>query len=98
VQKIDYPGDKMTTLLVPIEAVPTFLVAKHTHPGIETGMVLEGAVEFTIGDQPPKTFKTGETYMIPPSTPHTGKTGPNGTKPIGTFVVEKDKPLASPGP
>jgi quercetin dioxygenase-like cupin family protein len=94
-QKIDYPGDKMATLLVLIEGVPNFIVVKNTHPGVEMGMVLEGAVEFIIGDQPPKTFKVGETFMIPAYMEHTVNFGPNGAKAIVTFVVEKDKPLTT---
>jgi quercetin dioxygenase-like cupin family protein len=94
-QKVDYPGDKMATLLVLIEGVPNFVVVKNTHPGVEMGMILEGAVEFTIGDQPPKTFKVGETFLIPANKEHTVKFGPSDAKAIVTFVVEKDKPLTT---
>jgi quercetin dioxygenase-like cupin family protein len=97
-QKIDYPGDKITTLLVLIEGAPNFVVVKNTHPGVEMGMILEGAVEFTIGNQPPKTFKVGETFMILAYIEHTIKFGANGAKAIVTFVVEKDKPLTTAVP
>ena len=97
-QRLDSPGDKMATLLMLIEVAPNFLVARHTHPGGEVGYVLDGAIEFDIAGQAPKTFKQGDTYRIPVSTAHTAKAGPNGAKLIGTFVVEKDKPLASPAP
>jgi quercetin dioxygenase-like cupin family protein len=97
-QKGDFPGDRMVTQLMLIEVIPNGLVARHTHPGGEVGYVLEGTIEFTIGEQPPKVFKQGDTYMIPVSTPHVAKAGPAGVKLMGTFVVEKDKPLASPAP
>ncbi len=97
-QKGDFPGDKMATQLMLIEVVPNGLVPRHTHPGGEVGYVLEGAIEFTIGEGPPKTFKQGDTYMIPVSVPHIAKAGPAGVKLMGTFVVEKDKPLATPAP
>jgi quercetin dioxygenase-like cupin family protein len=97
-QRIDYPGDKMATLLVLIEIAPNFLLARHTHPGGEVGYVLDGTIEFTIAEQAPKMFKQGDTYLIPVTAPHTAKAGPDGAKLIGTFVVEKDKPLASPAP
>jgi quercetin dioxygenase-like cupin family protein len=97
-QRIDYPGDKMATLLMLIEIAPNYLLPRHTHPGAEVGYVLEGTVEFDIVGQPPKTLKQGETYRIPVTAPHTAKAGPNGAKLIGTFVVEKDKPIASPAP
>jgi quercetin dioxygenase-like cupin family protein len=81
-----------------IEIIPNGVVARHTHPGGEVGYVLEGMIEFTIGEGPPKIFKQGDNYMVPVSAPHIAKAGPAGAKLMGTFVVEKDKPLASPAP
>jgi quercetin dioxygenase-like cupin family protein len=98
VQRVDYPGDKMATLLVMIEVIPNGFVARHTHPGAEVGYVLDGSVEFTIGNDSPKLFRQGDTYMIPVAAPHSARAGAAGVKLIGTFVVEKDKPLASPAP
>jgi quercetin dioxygenase-like cupin family protein len=97
-QRLDSPGDKMATLLMLIEIAPNALVPRHTHPGGEVGYVLDGTVEFDIAGQPAKTFKQGDTYRIPVSAPHTAKAGFNGAKLLGTFVVEKDKPIASPAP
>jgi quercetin dioxygenase-like cupin family protein len=97
-QKNDFPGDKMTTLVVLIEIAPNFVVAKHTHPGIETGYVQDGEVTVTYDGQPEKTFKTGDGYTNPAAVPHVAKAGPQGVKLIATFVVDKDKPLAAPAP
>jgi quercetin dioxygenase-like cupin family protein len=97
-QRIDYPGDKMTTLLMLIEIAPNYLLPRHNHPGAEVGYVLSGTVEFDIAGERPKTYKQGDTYRVPVMAPHTAKAGPDGVKLIGTFVVEKDKPLASPVP
>src|ERR1700760_10970 len=97
-QKNDFPGDKMTTLLVVIEIAPNFVVAKHTHPGIETGLVQDGQVTLTYDGQPEKTVKAGESYTKPAGVPHIAKAGPQGVKLIATFVVDKDKPLAAPAP
>jgi quercetin dioxygenase-like cupin family protein len=97
-QRLDSPGDKMATLLMLIEIAPNALVPRHTHPGGEVGYVLDGTVEFDVAGQPSKMFKQGDSYRIPVSAPHTAKAGPNGVKLIGTFVVDKDKPIASPAP
>jgi quercetin dioxygenase-like cupin family protein len=97
-QKNDFPGDKMSTLVVLIEIAPNFVVAKHTHPGIETGYVQDGEVTVTYDGQPEKTFKTGDGYTNPAAVPHVAKAGPQGVKLIATFVVDKDKPLAAPAP
>jgi hypothetical protein len=42
----------MVTQLMLIEVIPNGLVARHTHPGGEVGYVLEGVIEFTIGEGP----------------------------------------------
>jgi quercetin dioxygenase-like cupin family protein len=97
-QKNDFPGDKMSTLLVLIEIAPNFVVAKHTHPGLETGLVQDGEVTLTVDGQPEKTVKAGESYTNPAAVPHIAKAGPQGVKLIATFVVEKDKPLATAAP
>jgi quercetin dioxygenase-like cupin family protein len=97
-QRIDYPGDKMATLLMLIEIAPNYLIPRHSHPGAEVGYVLEGTVEFDIAGQPVRVFKQGDTYRIPVTAAHTAKAGATGAKLIGTFVVEKDKPIASPAP
>jgi quercetin dioxygenase-like cupin family protein len=98
VQKLDFPGDTMATLLVMIEVVPNGVVARHTHPGSEMGYVIDGTLALAIGNEPPKTFKQGDTYMIPVGVPHSVNAGPGGVKLVATFVVEKNKPLASPAP
>jgi quercetin dioxygenase-like cupin family protein len=98
VQRAEFPGDKMATLLVLIEVIPNGLVARHTHPGVAMGYILEGSAEITIEGQPPRLFRQGDTYMIPVTAPHVVKAGAAGVKLIGTFVVDKDKPLASPAP
>jgi quercetin dioxygenase-like cupin family protein len=97
-QKNDFPGDKMTTLLVLIEIAPNFVVAKHTHPGIETGYVQDGEVTLTYDGQPEKTVKAGDSYTNPAAVPHVAKAGPQGVKLIATFIVDKDKPLAAAAP
>ena len=56
-QNGDFPGSAMATQLMLIEIIPNGLVPRHTHPGGEVGYILDGEVEFTIGNAPPKTAK-----------------------------------------
>jgi quercetin dioxygenase-like cupin family protein len=95
-QKIDFPGDKMTTALVLVEVIPDGLVARHTHPGVEMLYLLEGNVDLTIDGQPTKHLKPGDSAVTVEGVAHVGKAGPNGAKLIATYVVEKDKPIATP--
>jgi quercetin dioxygenase-like cupin family protein len=98
VQKFDVPAGNRETVVAVIEIAPNTDVARHTHPGPEVDYVLEGEVNLVVADQPAKTYKAGDSFVIPEATPHGGKSGPNGTKLVGTYIVEKGKPLASPAP
>jgi quercetin dioxygenase-like cupin family protein len=97
-QKNDFPGDKMSTLVVLIEIAPNFVVAKHTHPGLETGYVASGEITLAVDGQAEKTLKAGDSYTNPAAVPHIAKAGPQGVKLIATFVVDKDKPLTTAAP
>ena len=96
-QKTDFP-DKYSSVLVLIELEPNFNVERHTHPGVESTYVVEGGIELTIQGQAPKAYKPGEGFQVPPSAPHSARNGDKPTKLIATFIVERDKPLASPAP
>jgi len=45
------------------------VVPFHSHPHEQGGIVLEGKVELTIGDDT-RTMGPGALYIIPPNTPH----------------------------
>jgi len=72
-------------------------LGRHTHPGIESAYVLEGGFELPIQGQATRMLKPGDSFQIPPETPHAGgKPGDAKTRVLITYVVEKGKPLASP--
>jgi quercetin dioxygenase-like cupin family protein len=78
------------------EIVPNVLIGRHTHPGPESGYVLDGEMTLLIDGQAPLELKAGQSYKIPPGAIHDAKTGAKGAKVIATYVVEKGKPLATP--
>jgi quercetin dioxygenase-like cupin family protein len=95
--QIDGPVPGYVTLVVAVELEPDVMIGRHTHPGIESGYVVEGEVELPIEGQPTRVYKAGEGFQVPPNTPHAGaKNGPRKVKITSTYVVEKGKPLASP--
>ncbi len=47
-------------------------IPTHAHPHEQAGMLLQGNLELTIGDET-RLCKPGEMYIIPPDTPHTAK-------------------------
>ncbi|MGY3616341.1 quercetin dioxygenase-like cupin family protein [Bradyrhizobium sp. USDA 10063] len=71
---------------------------RHTHPGAETGYVLDGELELVIDGQPPKTIKAGESYQIPPGAIHDAKAGDKPFKVLGVYVAQAGEPLAKPAP
>ena len=96
--RIDYPGSNMVTLQMLVEIEPGFLVPRHTHPGVENATVLEGGGVLGVKGQPDQTVGAGDSFQIPVETPHLLRTGPTKTRIVSVYVVEKDKPLASPAP
>ena len=97
-QKFDVPGTNYETVIGMAEIVPNVNIGRHTHPGPESGFMLEGEMTLLVEGQPPLELKQGESYKIPSGAVHDAKTGPKGAKVIATYVVEKGKPLASPAP
>ena len=70
---------------------------RHTHPGDEVSYVVDGAAELLVDGQPPLRLKAGEGFSVPAGKVHDLRN--DGKAPvhlIGTYVVEKGKPLASP--
>jgi quercetin dioxygenase-like cupin family protein len=97
-QKFDVPGTSYETVIGIAEIVPNVSIGRHTHPGPESGYMLEGVMVLMVQGQPEKTVKMGESYQIPPGAVHDARTGAQGARVIATYVVEKGKPLASPAP
>lgn len=96
IKQTDGPMDGYVTIEMRVEIDPGATVARHTHPGIESGYVAEGGIELTIEGQGARKLAAGDGFQVPTRTPHGGPNGPGKTVIISTYVVEKDKPLASP--
>jgi len=93
----DGPVPGYVTIIVDAEVDPGVTVPRHTHPGIESAYVVEGSLELPIEGQPTRTYNPGDSYQVPTGTPHAGgKPSDKKIRFTATYVVEKDKPLASP--
>jgi quercetin dioxygenase-like cupin family protein len=97
-QKFDVPGTNYETVIGMAEIVPNVNVGRHTHPGPESGYMVDGEMVLFVDGQPEKSVKAGQSYQVPAGAVHDAKSGPNGAKVVATYVVEKGKPLASPAP
>ena len=68
-----------------------------THPGVEPVYILvEGGSKSSSSKDSPAAPPRPATVTVAADTPHGGKTGPQPTKILVTYVVDKDRPLASP--
>ena len=91
-------GDREVVLGM-AEIAPGGSTGRHTHPGIETGYVLEGSTVLVIDGEAPRVLKAGDSYSIAADKVHDARAeGTGAAKVIATYVVEKGKPLASPAP
>jgi quercetin dioxygenase-like cupin family protein len=96
-QKIDFP-EGYTTVTGIAEVPAGGAAGRHSHPGIETGYVLEGEVELVIDGKPPMKLKAGDSYQIPAGVIHDAKAGDKPFKVLAIYIVDKNKPLATPAP
>jgi quercetin dioxygenase-like cupin family protein len=95
--EMDGPAQGYQTIIVEATIEPGVQVARHTHPGIESGYVIEGDLQLPIQGQPIRALKVGDAFQVPPETPHAGGAPSDvRVRVISTYVVQKGKPLASP--
>jgi quercetin dioxygenase-like cupin family protein len=97
-QKVEFPEGYNTVTGI-AEIQPGGSAGRHTHPGIETGYVLEGEADLLIEGKPDQHLKAGDSYSIPAGAVHDAKVhGDKALKILGIYVVDKTKPLATPAP
>ncbi len=56
-QKVDVPGSSDETATAIAELIPSVSVGRDTHPGPETGYVLDGELTLLVDGSPPQTLK-----------------------------------------
>jgi quercetin dioxygenase-like cupin family protein len=95
-QKVDVPGTNYETVTAIAEVSPNTSAGRHTHPGPETGYVVEGSFLLLVEGRAPMTLNAGDSYQIPAGTVHDVKTTDKPMKVMAVYIVEKGKPLASP--
>lgn len=96
-QDVKYPaGHHIVTVIA--EIAPNTLAGRHTHPGVDTGYVIDGEATLIVEGQPDKMLKAGDSYAVPAGVPHDVKTGDKGFKIMAVYVVEDGKPVATPAP
>jgi quercetin dioxygenase-like cupin family protein len=97
-QTVDFPpGFNVVSAIA--EIAPGNCAGRHTHPGVESSYVMEGALVLKIEGKPDQTLKAGESFQIPPNAVHDACTVPGQVfKVLANYIIEKGKPVASPAP
>jgi quercetin dioxygenase-like cupin family protein len=94
-QRMDGPADGYATILVRVDLQPEGFIAWHTHPGIETGMILTGGGTLSVKGQPDRVVAAGDSFQVPVETPHALRGGAAASTIEATYIVENGKPLAT---
>jgi quercetin dioxygenase-like cupin family protein len=95
----DLPIPGYQTVMAAVEIPAGGREGRHTHPGAVVVYVLEGDLTLDHEGKPTTTYKPGDAIFIEAGKIHEGiNKGTSPVKVVGTFVVEKGKPLTSPAP
>jgi quercetin dioxygenase-like cupin family protein len=96
-QDIKFPAGYHIVSVI-AEIGPSQIAGRHTHPGVDTGYVLDGGATLLVEGKPDQELKAGDSYAVPAGVPHDIKTGDKGLKIMAVYVVEDGKPVATPAP
>ena len=89
---LSIPGREVVQQMVELQ--PGTVVGKHTHPGEEVSVVLEGELRLEVAGKPAVTIKAGQAFTVPSGVVHSAASaGRVPTKLLATYIVEKGKPL-----
>jgi quercetin dioxygenase-like cupin family protein len=89
---LSVPGHEFVQVRIDLD--PGAFAPLHKHPGEEVIYVIEGMLEYTVGDNPPRTYKPGEVLIVPPGTLHSARNvGTTNGAELATYIVEIGKPL-----
>jgi quercetin dioxygenase-like cupin family protein len=96
-QDLSIPGRQVVQQMVELQ--PGTVVGKHTHPGEEVSVVLEGELRLEVTGKPTVTLKAGEAFTVPAGIVHNATSaGRVPAKLLVTYIVEKGKPLRTAVP
>lgn len=87
-------GGRMMANWVRIE--PGASVPTHAHPHEQIGLVLEGEIHMTIGDET-RVLVPGHAYTIPGNLPHAAAAGPQGCLVLDIFSPMREEYLDAVG-
>ena len=77
-----------------VDFAPGASFPAHRHPGEEIIYVLQGTLEYQLGDQPPVRLEAGQVLFVPAGVFHSARNiGATPGSELATYVVQKGRPL-----
>lgn len=83
-----YWGDNL--LMAVVDVAANGVVPPHSHPHEQAGLVLEGEIEFTIGEET-RLLKAGDVYVIPGGVEHGAVAGDSPCKVLDIFSPVREE-------
>lgn len=80
-------GKPVTASLIEVTIPPLGASPPHRHPGSVTGYVLEGTLEFAVGDEPVRTLQPGDSFFEPKMVLHRVSRNPDKSRPCKFLVT-----------
>jgi quercetin dioxygenase-like cupin family protein len=97
-ERAELAGANLVAITARVEAAPGALLPRHTHPGVEITTSVSGQMELSIDGRPVSHIGAGGDFQVPAGAAHSIKFDNAPRVLLATFVVEKDKPMATPAP
>jgi quercetin dioxygenase-like cupin family protein len=80
-------GESLMTCWIAMD--PGAVVAEHSHPNEQLGVVVEGSLTLTAAGTPREAV-TGDAYVVPTGMTHSAVAGPEGVLLVETFVPVRE--------
>lgn len=93
-QRHDLSAPGREVIQARVEFDPGAAFPRHYHPGEEIIFVLDGSLEYQLGDDAPVTLRAGDVLFVPARVIHSARNVSDApAAELATYVVEKGQPL-----
>jgi len=92
-QRHAIPGTELDGVTTYVEIPPGGVSARHSHPGIDFGYLIEGTIVLMVDGKEPVTLKAGDVFLTERGRVHNAKNiGTTTARAVDTYVIDKGQP------
>ena len=96
-QRHAIPGTELDGVTTVVEIPPGGVSARHSHPGIDFGYLIEGTIVLQVDGKAPVTLKAGDVFITERGRIHNARNiGATTAKAVDTYVIDKGAPGVIP--